>query len=101
MKRGDMTKLILEELKANPRRTSIEIGEALGCRSGFVRSVACRNGISFGRRRKSDGRPQKQFYVAPDVENRKWLEGEIERLGVTASVILNALITDVRLEEEG
>ena len=94
MARGDGTKTqtILRELQKDATRTAGTIAKIAGCAPGTVRTVAAQNGFTVGR---GPGRDRME------PANRDFVASEASRLNVTFTEMLNAIITDARLDADG
>lgn len=90
MSRGDLRDAILSAVKADPSARNVEIAKRTGATQAYVSVVRQRHGALRGK-----VIPVKAS-LAP--ENSKWLDMECERLGVSESDLVNALITDARNE---
>lgn len=92
MMRGELSQRVIAEISRDPNRTSVQIAEALGVRPAYVRTVARRNGIKYGVPRKARKRISR--------ENVLWVHEAAQDAGCTFYEMLNAIVTDARLDAE-
>ncbi|MBU2962735.1 hypothetical protein KO516_18260 [Citreicella sp. C3M06] len=81
----------MREFTADPERTCFAIAQAAGCSAAYVRVVAHREGVTFGRALRVPARATK---------NRIWLECEALRMNCTIGEVIDAIVTDARLDSE-
>ena len=88
------TQLILQALRANPEKSSYYIADLLpNISASYVRSVAKRYGINTGKARRL------RINAAQlSKENTQRLKQEQKRLNLSFSDLLNAIVTDARLD---
>lgn len=89
---------VMAEIAGDPHRTGRAIAEAAGCALSYVYTVARREGLAFGRSRAAARREIVAFLGA---ENFDWAVGAAVESGVSVSDLVNGLVTDARMEEEG
>ncbi|TNE43412.1 MAG: hypothetical protein EP341_11360 [Sphingomonadales bacterium] len=93
--RGDIAKRIIAEIERDPFRTASEIGEAADATISYVATVSKRHGLRYGRPRKNITSAQLSD------ENKLWVTAQAKSLSITPGELINAVITDARIEEEG
>lgn len=86
---------ILHEIGEDPLRSASEIADASNCTPTYVRAVASRAGLSIGRPGNVGPQP-----FGLSSENLEWLKTEAQQAGVKIAQMLNAVVTDARVEQE-
>lgn len=87
--RGNVRDKIKAELDRDPLQRNADLARKLGVRPSYVSTVRQRHGYPLmGNARFS-----------LDNENSEFIRKEADRHGVTPTQILNAIITDARLDE--
>jgi len=89
-----MTERIIQALHENPDRTSREIAYALGANADYVRTVASRQNI-----RINAGRRRRARLTMIRNDNYTWLEAEAEKNSLRLGEMLDAVITDARVDD--
>ncbi|KAB2539673.1 hypothetical protein AL035_17860 [Salipiger aestuarii] len=90
MEYGSKRLIILAEISRNPFRSAPEIAAAVNCSEMYVRSVASRRGVVYGR----------HLIEVAQSGNLVWLQREADRLGVSVPDLINLIVTDARLDAE-
>lgn len=93
---GTLTHRIWAEIGRDPSRTAPEIARAVGTRPPMVRVVAYRYRLRFGQSLRP---PFERLRLLP--ENRAWLHGQAKKNKVGIYDMLNAVVTDARVEDAG
>lgn len=91
MPRNDLTRRILARAKAHPGATNGEIARAVGCSHQNVSQTLTRYGLG----QRGD---VLDLDATISADNIAWLRRESARLGVGYAVLLNAMITDARVD---
>lgn len=92
--RGDVYKRIRAELERDPKQRNVDIIAKLGCCGASVSNVRARMGLP-----SSWGLPRSRS-VMVHADNMTFLQDEAAQSDVTVEAMLNAIITDARLEAE-
>lgn len=92
MKHGEKSVLVRQELTKNPKRTNDMIAKAVGCSTSFVRSTRSRMGLT---KRPSGPLPK---VARISQENMLWVREEAIRSRVDIHALVNAIVTDARME---
>lgn len=96
MARGDLKKRVVAELNRDPYRSAAAIAKAADVQISYVRTVAHQESVSIGDRKRARTRS-----VVLSFENLNWLEAQAAEHGVDAADLINACVTDHRLDDEG
>ena len=84
---------VYEALRSGSFDSDTDVARHIGCQISYVCDVRLRYGL---------GRRSATIYVTldPDDENIAWLVREAETANVTVKQMLNAILTDARLDNE-
>lgn len=90
---GYITANVLDELQRNPCRSSVDIAKVADASPSWVRKLAAIHGFKVGTR--GGGR-----FAGVSPENMRFLREEATRLNCSTRDMVNAIITDARIDAE-
>ncbi|QAX31300.1 hypothetical protein [Leisingera sp. NJS204] len=92
---------IVAEIERDPGRMGREIVAACGCSVGHISRIASQQNLIFGTRYlRSKTRAEAVPLSQLADENASWLRRRGAELGVSLTELVNACVTDARLDEE-
>lgn len=94
-----MKAAILAEIKRDPLRKGHEIAEAANTRASMISKVARESGILYGEAAIRERERAKTIRAVFCKANASWLKAECEKTGVNLEEMLDAIVTDARLDE--
>ncbi|MBT8152739.1 hypothetical protein KMP13_02270 [Epibacterium ulvae] len=95
MARGELKQRVVDQIQRDPYRSSADIAKAAGVRIDYVRHVAHQEKLSVGERKGERTRK-----VVLSHENLMWLELQAAEHNVALPELINACVTDHRLDDE-
>lgn len=93
---GIISQGIVDLVADNPRISSVEVADRLGTSPGSVRALASRLGVKFERKTKKRGAYRPRYL---SESNWKWIKAEAAKSKVPWQELIDAIVTDARLEE--